>query len=101
MESGLNDGLAVPFFIVALDIANAELKTGVTTAVISNAVAQIGWGLVAGLGAGILGGMLFRFADRRGWIGGEWRQIVPLAVAMLARQIGGAGHERPAGGQTD
>ena len=101
VESGLNDGLAVPFFIVALDIANAELKTGVTTAVISNAVAQIGWGLVAGLGAGILGGMLFRFADRRGWIGGEWRQIVPLAVAMLARQIGGAGHERPAGGQTD
>ena len=84
VESGLNDGLAVPFFLVALDIANAELKTGVTTAVINNAVAQIGWGLVAGLGAGILGGLLFRFADRRRWIGGEWRQIVPLAVAMLA-----------------
>ena len=95
VESGLNDGLAVPFFLVALDIANAELKTGVTTAVISNAVAQIGWGLVAGLGAGILGGLLFRFAERRGWIGGEWRQIVPLAVALLAYAIalalGGSG----------
>ena len=95
VESGLNDGLAVPFFLVALDIANAELKTDVTTAVISNAVAQIGWGLVAGLGAGILGGLLFRFAERRGWIGGEWRQIVPLAVALLAYAIaltlGGSG----------
>ena len=66
VESGLNDGLAVPFFLVALDIANAELKTGVTWAVVSNAAAQIGWGLAGGLAAGILGGLLFRFADRRG-----------------------------------
>ena len=95
VESGLNDGLAVPFFLVALDIANAELKTGVTWAVISNAAAQIGWGLAGGLAAGILGGLLFRFADRRRWIGGEWRQIVPLAVALLAYAIalslGGSG----------
>jgi NhaP-type Na+/H+ or K+/H+ antiporter len=95
VESGLNDGLAVPFFLVALDVANAELKTGVTSAVVSNAVAQIGWGLTAGLIAGVLGGLLFHFADRRGWIGGEWRQIVPLAVALLAYAIatslGGSG----------
>ena len=87
VESGLNDGLAVPFFLVALDIANAELKTGVTWAVVSNAAAQIGWGLVGGLAAGVLGGLLFRVADRRRWIGGEWRQIVPLAVALLAYAI--------------
>ena len=95
VESGLNDGLAVPFFLVALDIANAELKTGVTSAVVSNAAAQIGWGLVGGLAAGVLGGLLFRVADRRKWIGGEWRQIVPLAVALLAYVIavhlGGSG----------
>jgi NhaP-type Na+/H+ or K+/H+ antiporter len=42
VESGLNDGLSVPFFLVALDIANAELKGGVGSAVASNAVAQIG-----------------------------------------------------------
>ena len=87
VESGLNDGLAVPFFLVALDIANAELKTGVTWAVVSNAAAQIGWGLAGGLAAGVLGGLLFRVADRRKWIGGEWRQIVPLAVALLAYAI--------------
>jgi NhaP-type Na+/H+ or K+/H+ antiporter len=39
--------------------------------------------------------VLFRVADRRGWIGGEWRQIVPLAVALLAYALavtlGGSG----------
>ena len=94
VESGLNDGLAVPFFLVALDVANAELETGVTWAVVSNAAAQIGWGLAGGLVAGIAG-LLFRFADRRKWIGGEWRQIVPLAMAILAYALavtlGGSG----------
>ena len=41
VESGLDDGLAVPFFLVALDLANAELTTGSTWAVVSNAAEQI------------------------------------------------------------
>ncbi|HSO42457.1 MAG TPA: cation:proton antiporter [Rhodospirillales bacterium] len=95
VESGLNDGLAVPFFLVALDLANAELTTGITWAVISNAATQIGWGLLAGVVAGLLGALLFRAADKRGWIGSEWRQIVPLATALLAYALavtlGGSG----------
>jgi sodium/hydrogen antiporter len=95
VESGLNDGLAVPFFLVALDLANAELKTGITKAVIDNAIAQLGWGLLAGVGAGIAGGLLFRLAGRRGWLGTEWRQILPMATALLAFAVavtlGGSG----------
>ena len=95
VESGLNDGLAVPFFLVALDLANAELTTGVTWAVVSNAAEQIGWGLAAGLAAGLFGALLFRLAARRGWIGGEWRQIVVMAAALLAYALaltlGGSG----------
>ena len=95
VESGLNDGLAVPFFLVALEIANAELTTGVTGAVVANMAAQVGWGLGGGLVAGILGGLLFRVADRYGWISGGWRQIALLAIALLAYTIaltlGGSG----------
>ncbi|MCX6374406.1 MAG: cation:proton antiporter [Actinobacteria bacterium] len=95
VESGLNDGLAVPFFLVALDLANAELTTGVTWAVVSNAAEQIGWGLAAGLAAGFFGAFLFRLSARRGWIGSEWRQIVVLAAALLAYAfaltLGGSG----------
>jgi len=95
VESGLNDGLAVPFFLVALDLANAELTTGITWAVVTNAAEQIGWGLTAGLAAGLFGALLFRLAERRGWIGGEWRQVVVLATALLAYAfavtLGGSG----------
>ncbi|MBX0300399.1 cation:proton antiporter [Cryobacterium sp. 1639] len=95
VESGLNDGLAVPFFLVALAIANAELDTDVPSAVLGSMAAQIGWGLVGGLVAGVLGGLLFRAADHRDWIGREWRQMVPLAAALLAFTIavtlGGSG----------
>lgn len=95
VESGLNDGLAVPFFLVALAVANAELETDVPTAVVTSMAAQIGWGLTGGLVAGILGGLVFRAADRRDWIGREWRQVVPLTAALLAFTIavtlGGSG----------
>jgi len=84
VESGLNDGLAVPFFLVAVDLSLARLSTGVTAAVVRNMTEQIGWGLAAGVGAGALAGLLLRAADDRGWLEGQWRQILPLAAALLA-----------------
>jgi sodium/hydrogen antiporter len=95
VESGLNDGLAVPFFLVAVDLSLAQLTTGLTAAVVGNMAAQIGWGLVAGMGAGGLAGLSFRLADQRGWLEGQWRQILPSAAALLAYlaalQLGGSG----------
>jgi NhaP-type Na+/H+ or K+/H+ antiporter len=95
VESGLNDGLAVPFFLVAVDLTLARLSTGVTTAVVRNMVEQIGWGLVAGIGAGTLAGLLLRVADDRAWVEGQWRQILPIVAALLAYvsalRLGGSG----------
>jgi NhaP-type Na+/H+ or K+/H+ antiporter len=95
VESGLNDGLAVPFFLVAVDLSRAELTTGITWAVASNIAQQIGWGLVAGLIAGGLSGVALRFAARRGLVERQWRQVIPLAAAasayLIASQLGGSG----------
>jgi NhaP-type Na+/H+ or K+/H+ antiporter len=95
VESGLNDGLAVPFFLVALDISMATLDRSVPSAVARNAAEQIGWGLVGGIGAGVLGGLIFRWSDKRGWMRGEWLQIFTLAVALtayaMAITLGGSG----------
>ncbi|MGR2751867.1 cation:proton antiporter [Agromyces arachidis] len=95
VESGLNDGLTVPIFLVVLSIANAELEGGITTAVASSMAQQVGWGLVGGVGAGLLGGWLFRIADRRGWMESGWRQVLPLSAALLsyavAAALGGSG----------
>ena len=90
MESGLNDGLAVPFFLVAMDISMATLAKGVPAAVISNAAAQIGWGLLAGVGAGAIGGIVYRHSDRRGWLPDQWRQVFTFAVALAAYAVAGA-----------
>jgi len=95
VESGLNDGLGVPFFLVAVDLSLARLSSGVTSAVVRNMAEQIGWGLAAGIGAGTLAGLLLRVADDRGWLEGQWRQILPLLAALLAYlialKLGGSG----------
>jgi sodium/hydrogen antiporter len=95
VESGLNDGLAVPFFLVAVDLSLAQLSGGVTAAVVRNMAEQIGWGLAAGIGAGALTGLFLRAADDRGWLEGQWRQILPLLGALLAYlvalRLGGSG----------
>jgi NhaP-type Na+/H+ or K+/H+ antiporter len=95
VESGLNDGVAVPFFLVAVDVSTAALVGGVTSAVIGNIASQIGWGVVAGVGAGVVGGSLLRAADGRGWLQAQWRQTFTLAVALsayaAAGSLGGSG----------
>lgn len=96
VESGLNDGLGVPFFLVTVDLSLAELsRSGVTAAVVRNMAEQIGWGLLAGIGAGALAGLLLRLSDARGWLEGQWRQILPLVAALLAYlvalKLGGSG----------
>ena len=90
VESGLNDGVAVPFFLVAVDLSMATLVGGVPSAVISNVASQIGWGVVAGVGAGAVGGIVLRTSDRRGWLQAQWRQMFTLAVALSAYAAAGA-----------
>jgi NhaP-type Na+/H+ or K+/H+ antiporter len=90
VESGLNDGVAVPFFLVAVDVSVATLVGGLPSAVISNIASQIGWGVVAGVGAGVVGGGILRAADQRGWLQAQWRQTFTLAVAVSAYAIAGA-----------
>ncbi len=95
VESGLNDGLAVPFFLVFVDISLTELHSGPFSAVVHRAVSQIGWGLAAGLAAALVGGALVRWCGRRGWMESSWRQTLTLSTAVLAyaaaQALGGSG----------
>ena len=60
-----------------------------------NIAEQIGWGLAAGIGAGMVVGLLLRVADDREWLEGQWRQILPLVGTLLAYlaalRLGGSG----------
>ncbi|MGX1561094.1 cation:proton antiporter [Streptomyces sp. NPDC055506] len=85
VESGLNDGMALPFFVLFLaalpgTVTSQEGADGVFWRAL---VLSTAWGLAVGG----LGGWLLRRSRARGWIGGDWRQTFVLAVAVGAYTV--------------
>uniref|UniRef100_UPI000A3A3664 cation:proton antiporter n=1 Tax=Streptomyces sp. NRRL B-24572 TaxID=1962156 RepID=UPI000A3A3664 len=79
VESGLNDGMALPFFLLFL----AALP-GTTSS--EEGVAGVFWRALVlstalGLAVGWGGGWVLRRSRERGWVGDDWRQVFVLAVA--------------------
>jgi NhaP-type Na+/H+ or K+/H+ antiporter len=95
VESGLNDGLCVPVFVVVLGIAGAEAGIVSGSHAARVLVEQIGYGVLMGVGAGTLSAAVIVLAGRRGYVDGSWLQVVPVAGAALAYSsaaaIGGSG----------
>jgi NhaP-type Na+/H+ or K+/H+ antiporter len=95
VEAGLNDGICVPLFLIALAVAQAE-EGAVGHGEAARLVAEkIGYGVVGGAVAGAAAAAIVVFAAGRGLIAPAWRQVVPLAGAGLAfglaEAIGGSG----------
>ncbi|NYF98769.1 cation:proton antiporter [Janibacter cremeus] len=94
VESGLNDGIAVPAVTVLIAVVVAE-EAGSPGDWVSLAAREVGFGLAAGLIAGIVGGRLLDSAVVTGRIQGTYRQLATLSVAVLAYSaaslIGGNG----------
>ncbi len=87
VESGLNDGICVPLFFIALAVAEAEDGTLTATAAAHLVLEEIGYGLVAGVAAGVLGALALRFAARRLLAEPRWVQILTLSTAVLSAGI--------------
>jgi sodium/hydrogen antiporter len=95
VESGLNDGICVPLFWIVLAIAQAEAGAIGDKTAVRLVFEQIGYGILAGVLAGIAAACVIVVAGRHGLVGGSWLQVVPLAGAGLAfgiaDPIGGSG----------
>jgi sodium/hydrogen antiporter len=95
VESGLNDGICVPLFWIVLAIAQAESGAIGDGAAVRLVLEQIGYGILAGVLAGIAAACVIVVAGRHGHVTGSWLQVVPLAGAGLAfgvaDPIGGSG----------
>lgn len=81
IESGLNDGLVVPFLAIALTAANAEMQT--VSGIVDLFVKEIGFAVVIGIAIGWLGAFAARYATERGWVGREGRQVLVVFLAIL------------------
>ncbi|MEN4017924.1 MAG: cation:proton antiporter [Methanobacterium sp.] len=95
IESGLNDGLSVPFLLVFIAIGLAEETFRPIGLFIEVALEQIGLGVLIGLSVGIIGGLLIIKARNRDWITPTYQRIGFLAMALIsfiiADEIGGSG----------
>jgi NhaP-type Na+/H+ or K+/H+ antiporter len=90
VESGLNDGLCVPLFLIALAAAGAD-SGGLSGHTAAHVVfEEIGYGLVGGVVAGAIGGVVLRLGAPRRLIEDHWSQILVVAAAALAAGVANA-----------
>ena len=83
VESGLNDGIATPFVLVALaGAATADHVSG--AADVAKAVAELGLGIVVGVAVGGAGGLLVKATRARGWAAEGFAGSAVLALAVCA-----------------
>ena len=88
VESGLNNGLAVPFFLVALDLANADSRRRRGSRPCQRRRADRLGSRRRGIRRTRRRAAL-RARRSRGWLGGAWREIMPLSAAFLAFALAG------------
>jgi NhaP-type Na+/H+ or K+/H+ antiporter len=94
VESGLNDGLSVPFLMFFIALAMARETAAGSSAVLTRFLGeQLGYGVLLGLGIGLLGGWLLGVAHRKAWMAESMGQLGVVALPLLcvvASEVTGA-----------
>jgi len=95
VESGLNDGGAIPFFALFLVLAEAEQKSISAVYWVTFALEQIGLGILIGALVGLIGGYFVNRALEKGLMTGKFQWIGFLSLAIIsfvaADAVGGSG----------
>jgi len=91
IESGLNDGIALPIILFLIALGESEEGRSLWGLFIEG----IGFGVLVGLGLGAGAALALGYAIRRSWIAPVWVRITVVAVAFLtflvADEMGGSG----------
>ena len=94
VESGLNDGLAVPILLIAIGIIDAEGRS-TPLASVALVFSQLGIGIVGGVVVGWLGAVLIGKGTRTGWVNPLHQRIAAVALAVAGfsatQLLGGSG----------
>lgn len=88
IESGLNDGIALPVVLILASLAavDAGVAHGSRTGLdwVQFVALQVILGPLVGVGVGLVGGRLVQRAERAGWIDGSFLKLSALGLALLA-----------------
>jgi sodium/hydrogen antiporter len=94
VESGLNDGLAVPALLIAIGLIESEEGRSVISSV-GLVATQLGIGIAGGLVIGWLGAKVIGRATAAGWMTSKHQSIAAVALALsgfaLVQLLGGSG----------
>jgi len=82
VEAGLNDGLSVPFLLFFMALAGRAAEGG-HSSLTRFILEQLGYGVVAGIVIGSLGGWLLGLAHRREWMAVSWEPLGVVALPLL------------------
>jgi sodium/hydrogen antiporter len=82
VEAGLNDGMSVPFMMFFIDMA--QPGSGGGSVLTRFLIEQLGFGVLTGLGIGLLGGWLLGWAHKKGWMAESLEQIGLVALPLLS-----------------
>jgi NhaP-type Na+/H+ or K+/H+ antiporter len=82
VESGINDGLAVPAVAIFTAMVLEERRS--TGGWIGFIAGQIGWGVLVGLVVGAVGITVLREAHRRSWSDGRYEQLATFVLPVTA-----------------
>ena len=96
VESGLNDGIALPVVLIFAALGSMGGGEGRSAADwVQFAALQVTLGPVAGVTVAWFGGRLVTWSDSRGWMDGRFARLAGIALALLsfasAELIGGNG----------
>lgn len=98
IESGLNDGLCVPFLLVFIALAaggagHGEGGVGLALQLVAE---ELGIGLLVGVGMTLVASALVIWCRKRGWISKIWIQVTTPALAIacfaVAQSVHGSGY---------
>jgi NhaP-type Na+/H+ or K+/H+ antiporter len=79
VESGLNDGLSIPFLFLFTGLAVSEVDVS-AQGWVGFAAEQVGLGILVGAAVGGAGGWLVDRATRRDWMTGTFQQLAMIGL---------------------
>lgn len=84
VESGLNDGIALPFFVVLLAAATGDTEGAGAGEVFALA---LGLSTAIGVAVGWLGARLLAWSTAHEWVSAEWRRVPALVLAAFGYAV--------------